>query len=130
MNFAVSEESARLVASVRGFVEEELCPLAEEVESKGVLEPDKAREIFLKAPGSGLLRHEHAGGGRRRWTQRCRHVPGSAIAGSCASATGHRNSTAGWSHGACCESERLWCCRTERRSSDQAARGRELAPQA
>lgn len=66
MNLAVSEESQFLVMSVRRFVEEELRPLEGEVESKGVLEPDIAREIFLKSRGLGFYAMnmpEDVGGG-------------------------------------------------------------------
>ena len=66
MNFAISEESKLLAASVRRFVEEELRPLEGEVEAKGVLEPDTAREIFLKSRNLGFYAMnmpEEVGGG-------------------------------------------------------------------
>ncbi len=66
MHFAMPQESNLLVASVRRFVEEELRPLEEEVETKGMLEPDMAREIFLKSRALGFYAMnmpEEVGGG-------------------------------------------------------------------
>ena len=66
MNFALLEETQLIVTSVRRFVEDELCPLEEEVESKGVLEPDTAREILRKSRALGFYAMnmpEDVGGG-------------------------------------------------------------------
>ena len=66
MDFGISEESRLLVGTLRRFIEEELRPLEDEVESKGVLEPDKAREIFLKSRALGFYAMnmpEEVGGG-------------------------------------------------------------------
>lgn len=66
MNFEVSEESRLMVSTLRKFIETELRPLEEEVEAKGMLEPDKAREIFLKSRDLGFYAMnmpEEVGGG-------------------------------------------------------------------
>ena len=74
MNFSMSEEALLLVASVRRFVEQELCPLEEEVESKGVLESRKAREILLKSRELGFYAMnmpEEVGGGGLSAVEMC-----------------------------------------------------------
>ena len=66
MNFAIPEESRLMVSTLRKFIERELRPLEEEVESKGTLEPEKAREIFLKSRELGFYAMnmpEEVGGG-------------------------------------------------------------------
>lgn len=66
MNFSPAEESSLLAASVRRFVEQELQPLEAEVESSGALEPERAREIFLKSKSLGFYAMnmpEEVGGG-------------------------------------------------------------------
>ena len=66
MDFSVSEETRLLTRSLRRFVEEELQPLEDEVESTGVLVPDKAREVFLKSKALGFYAMnmpEDVGGG-------------------------------------------------------------------
>ncbi len=66
MNFAVSEESRLMVSTLRRFIEKELRPLEEEVESKGLLEPATARAIFLKSRELGFYAMnmpEEVGGG-------------------------------------------------------------------
>lgn len=54
MDFSISEEARLLKASLRRFIEEELQPLEAEVERKGELDPDTAREIFLKSRALGF----------------------------------------------------------------------------
>ena len=66
MNFSPSEESQFLTASLRRFVERELQPIEQEVEDSGVLEPDKAHEVFLKSKALGFYAMnmpEDVGGG-------------------------------------------------------------------
>ena len=67
MNFAISEETQLLVASIRRFVENELRPLEEEVESSGALDAGKAREILQESRALGYyamnMPHEVGGGG-------------------------------------------------------------------
>ena len=66
MDFGTSEESRLLAATVRRFVDSELRPLEQEVETSGALDPGCAREIFLKARALGLYAMnmpEEVGGG-------------------------------------------------------------------
>ena len=66
MNFEVSEESRLMISTLRQFIERELRPLEDEVESRGMLEPEKAREIFLKSRDLGFYAMnmpEEVGGG-------------------------------------------------------------------
>jgi len=67
MQFDLSEEQALLVATIRRFVESELIPLEEEVESSGQLDPAKARAIFEKSRALGFyamnIPERYGGGG-------------------------------------------------------------------
>ena len=66
MDFSITEETLLLTKSLRRFVEEELQPREDEVESTGVLLPDKAREVFLKSKALGFYAMnmpEDVGGG-------------------------------------------------------------------
>ena len=67
MDFGLSDEQRMLVGMVRRFVETELIPLEEEVEAKGELAADKAREIFEKSRALGFyamnIPAEYGGGG-------------------------------------------------------------------
>ena len=67
MDFSLSDEIRMVVETVRKFVESELQPLETEVEETGVLEPDKAQEIFRKSRELGLygvnMPEEFGGGG-------------------------------------------------------------------
>ena len=66
MDFFVSEETRLLTQSLRRFVEEELQPLEDEVETTGVLVPEKAHEVFLKSKALGFYAMnmpEDVGGG-------------------------------------------------------------------
>ncbi len=67
MDFALSDEQRLLLTTVRRFVDTELRPLEDEVEAKGVLALETAREIFAKSKAIGLyatnIPAEHGGGG-------------------------------------------------------------------
>ncbi len=66
MNFAISEESRLMVSTLRQFIARELSPLEEQVETEGVLRPEKAREIFVKSRDLGFYAMnmpEDVGGG-------------------------------------------------------------------
>ena len=67
MDFSLSNEQKMLIEAVRDFVTNELAPLEEEVEEKGVLEPEKAKAIFEKSRDLGFyalnIPEEHGGGG-------------------------------------------------------------------
>ena len=67
MDFALSEEQRLLVETTRRFVRTELMPLEKELEQKGQLDPDKARDIFEKSKALGLyavnIPTEYGGGG-------------------------------------------------------------------
>ena len=54
MDFSLSRQTRSQMEAVRRFVQQELQPLEEEVETKGVLEPDKARDIFERSHKSGF----------------------------------------------------------------------------
>ena len=54
MTFALDEQQALLVATVRGFIETELAPLEDNVERTGALSPEIARAIHDKAKALGL----------------------------------------------------------------------------
>ncbi len=74
MDFSISEESRLLTASLRRFVEQELQPLEEEVESRGEIAPEKAREIFLKSRSLGFYAMnmpEAVGGGGLSAVEMC-----------------------------------------------------------
>lgn len=67
MDFALSHEQTLLVDTVRGFIEDELAPLEQSVETAGHLSEDLARKIFEKSKALGLyamnIPEEHGGGG-------------------------------------------------------------------
>ena len=67
MDFSLSNRTLSQIASVRRFVQNELHPLEEDVEAKGYLEPEKAREIFEKSRDLGFyamnIPEEYGGGG-------------------------------------------------------------------
>ena len=67
MQFDLSEEQALLVATIRRFVETELVPLEDEIESSGRLDPAKARAILGKSRALGFyamnIPEEYGGGG-------------------------------------------------------------------
>ena len=67
MNFALSEEQRMLIATVRSFIAAELQPLEDEVEQTGVLRPELAEAVHVKAKGLGLyamnIPVEFGGGG-------------------------------------------------------------------
>jgi acyl-CoA dehydrogenase len=67
MDFALSDEQKLLVSTVRRFVESELMPLEEKVETQRCLDPDKARAIFEKSKALGLyamnIPEAYGGGG-------------------------------------------------------------------
>lgn len=74
MDFSISEESRLLTASLRRFIEEELQPIEAEVEAKGELDSDKAREIFLKSRELGFYAMnmpEDVGGGGLSAVEMC-----------------------------------------------------------
>ena len=74
MDFALSEDSRLLVSSVRRFVEHELQPLEDEVETSGELGPGKAREVFLKSRSLGFYAMnmpEDVGGGGLSAVEMC-----------------------------------------------------------
>lgn len=54
MDFGLSDEQRLLVQTVRNFVERELHPLEEDVETTGRLDPDTARSVFEKSRALGL----------------------------------------------------------------------------
>ena len=67
MEFGLSEEQRLLLESVRDFIAKELAPLEDEVETKGYLEPAKAKVIFEKSKALGFyamnVPEEFGGGG-------------------------------------------------------------------
>lgn len=66
MDFAVTDEMATLLQTVRRFIATELAPLEEEVEEQGMLAPEHARAIFDKSRSLGLYAMnvpEELGGG-------------------------------------------------------------------
>ncbi len=67
IDFSISHETRLIVETVRRFVESELQPLEEEVETKGALDPDQACEIIQKSKALGLyglnMPREVGGGG-------------------------------------------------------------------
>jgi acyl-CoA dehydrogenase len=67
MQFDLTEEQTLLVSTLRRFVEAELVPLEDEVESAGRLDPAKARAIFEKSRALGFyamnIPEEYGGGG-------------------------------------------------------------------
>ena len=67
MDFALSDEQRLLLATVRRFVDTELRPLEDEVETSGLLAPEIARAIFAKSKALGLyatnIPTAHGGGG-------------------------------------------------------------------
>ena len=74
MDFSISEESRLLTASLRRFIEEELQPIEAEVEAKGELDANKAREIFLKSRELGFYAMnmpEAVGGGGLSAVEMC-----------------------------------------------------------
>ncbi len=54
MDFSLSSQTRSQMEAVRQFVQQELQPLEQEVETKGLLEPDKAREIFERSRKLGF----------------------------------------------------------------------------
>ncbi len=67
MDFTLSDEQKMLVNAVRQFIKEELKPLEDEVESTGLLAPEKARAIFEHSRELGLyamnMPEEYGGAG-------------------------------------------------------------------
>lgn len=67
MEFGLTEEQRLLIESVRDFIAKELAPLEDEVETKGYLEPAKAKAIFEKSKALGFyamnVPQEYGGGG-------------------------------------------------------------------
>ena len=67
IDFSISHETRLIVETVRRFVESELQPLEDEVETKGALDPDQACEIIQKSKALGLyglnMPREVGGGG-------------------------------------------------------------------
>lgn len=54
MDFSLTDEQKMMIATVRRFIAEELHPLEDEVEEKGVLAPEKAKAIHEKSKALGL----------------------------------------------------------------------------
>ena len=54
MDFGLNDEQKMMIETVRRFVAQELQPLEDEVETTGVLVPEKARAIFKKSQELGL----------------------------------------------------------------------------
>lgn len=54
MEFGLSDEQQLLVQVIRSFVERELAPLEDEIETAGYLAPDKAKAIFAKSKALGF----------------------------------------------------------------------------
>jgi acyl-CoA dehydrogenase len=67
VDFALSETQRLLVATARQFVTAELIPLEAQVEERGYLDPETARNIFEKSRGLGLyatnIPEAYGGGG-------------------------------------------------------------------
>jgi len=67
MYFGLSDDQALMVSTVRRFIETELMPLEEGVESTGELTPEVARDVFRKSRALGFyamnIPQEHGGGG-------------------------------------------------------------------
>ena len=67
MQFGLSNEQQLLVRTVRRFVESELIPLEDEIETDGHLDPTKAKAIFEKAKALGFyamnIPEQYGGGG-------------------------------------------------------------------
>lgn len=67
MNFDLTEEQRLLVRTLRDFVEAELLPLEEEIETTGQLAPEKARALFERSRAHGFyamnIPEEYGGGG-------------------------------------------------------------------
>ena len=67
MNFDLTEEQRLLVRTLRDFVETELLPLEEEIETTGTLAPEKARALFERSRAHGFyamnIPEEYGGGG-------------------------------------------------------------------
>jgi acyl-CoA dehydrogenase len=67
MQFELTAEQKLIVETVRRFVETELIPLEEEIETKGELSPARAREIFEKSRALGFyamnIPEQYGGGG-------------------------------------------------------------------
>ncbi|MGH6920351.1 MAG: acyl-CoA dehydrogenase family protein, partial [Geminicoccaceae bacterium] len=67
MDFALSDEQRLLVDTARRFVQDELIPLEEEVETQGRLDAATARSIFERSKALGLyavnIPREYGGGG-------------------------------------------------------------------
>jgi acyl-CoA dehydrogenase len=67
MDFTLSDEQKMLVNAVRQFIHDELKPLEDEIETKGRLDPAKAKEIFQKSRELGLyamnIPEAYGGGG-------------------------------------------------------------------
>ena len=67
MDFSLSSQTRSQMEAVRQFVQQALQPLEQEVETKGLLEPDKAGEIFEKSRKLGFyamnIPKEFGGGG-------------------------------------------------------------------
>lgn len=67
MDFELTHEQRLLVQTVRDFIQNELAPLEDEVETSGVLPDETARAIFEKSSALGLygmnIPEEYGGGG-------------------------------------------------------------------
>lgn len=67
MDFGLSHEQRMLVETVRAFISSELAPLEEEIEQSGMLDAEKAQNIFRKSKELGLygmnIPEVHGGGG-------------------------------------------------------------------
>jgi acyl-CoA dehydrogenase len=67
MDFGLSAEQRMLVETVRRFVETELIPIEEDIETSGMLSADKARAIFEKSKALGFyamnIPERYGGGG-------------------------------------------------------------------
>lgn len=67
MEFALTDEQKMLVSAIRRFIQNELKPLEDEVETQGRLDPAKAKEIFQKSRELGFyamnIPEEYGGGG-------------------------------------------------------------------
>ncbi len=67
MEFGLSDEQRLLIKGVRDFIEGELAPLEDEIETTGRLDPDKAKAIFDKSKALGFyamnIPEEFGGGG-------------------------------------------------------------------
>jgi acyl-CoA dehydrogenase len=54
VDFSLSDQAQAQVEAVRQFVRDQLQPLEDEVEAEGLLEPEKARQVFEKSRDAGF----------------------------------------------------------------------------